>query len=84
MKRLLLAVMSSALLTSAAFSGSYSGVVVKYSKDHRTLTLTGGKSYTLSRGVAIPPQLAVGQTVLLTTDSDNPEQVEMINIVPSR
>lgn len=78
MKKFILAAAATAFMAGSAFAATIEGIVKEFDKEKGTLMLEDGTSYNLPKEVTLPEDLAVGQKVTITTDAENPMDVDEI------
>jgi len=82
MRKLIIALGAAAFMSGTAFAASVDGVVKEYIQETKVITLEDGKSFTVPPDVAIPPQLAVGAKVSITTADDDATKVTQVTLSP--
>ena len=67
MKKFVLALAASTFLAGAAFAATVEGVIKAFDKEKGVIVLEDGTSYNIPKEALLPPDLAVGQKVTITT-----------------
>ena len=78
MKKFVLAMAATTFLAGAAFAATIEGVVKEFDKEKGVIVLEDGTSYNIPKEALVPPDIAVGQKVTITTNSDSPMDVDQI------